>query len=159
MTLNDIKSKLCDDNQTDFSDLKAVVFNTSLKREEAKSHTKLLLSVAGDIMSRNGVSVDHIHAASHQIAYGVYPDMTEHGWDRDDWPTLWEKVAAADILIIGTPIWLGEESSLCRVLIERLYGMSGMLNDKGQSIFYGKTGSAVITGNEDGIKHCAMSIL
>lgn len=76
MTLNDIQSKLCDDNQTDFSDLKAVVFNTSLKREEAKSHTKLLLSVAGDIMSRNGVSVDQIHAASHQIAYGVYPDMT-----------------------------------------------------------------------------------
>jgi len=130
-----------------------------LKREEAKSHTKLLLSVAGDIMSRNGVSMDHIPAASQQIAYGVYPDMTEHGWDRDDWPTLLEKVAAADILIIGTPIWLGEESSLCRVLIERLYGMSGMLNDKGQSIFYGKTGSAVITGNEDGIKHCAMSIL
>lgn len=54
MTLNDIQSKLCDDNQTDFSDLKAVVFNTSLKREEAKSHTKLLLSVAGDIMSRTG---------------------------------------------------------------------------------------------------------
>ena len=130
-----------------------------MKREEAKSHTKLLLSVAGDIMSRNGVSMDHIPAASQQIAYGVYPDMTEHGWDRDDWPTLLEKVAAADILIIGTPIWLGEESSLCRVLIERLYGMSGMLNDKGQSIFYGKTGSAVITGNEDGIKHCAMSIL
>lgn len=159
MTLNETQSKLCDENSTDFSDLKAVIFNTSLKKEEAKSHTKLLLSVAGDIMSRNKVEVEYIHVASQQIAVGVYPDMTEHGWDRDEWPALWEKVAAADILIIGTPIWLGEVSSLCRVLIERLYAMSGMLNEKGQSIFYGKTGGAVVTGNEDGIKHCASGIL
>ena len=159
MTLNETQSKLCDESSTDFSDLKAVIFNTSLKKEEAKSHTKLLLSVAGDIMSRNKVEVEYIHVASQQIAVGVYPDMTEHGWDRDEWPALWEKVAAADILIIGTPIWLGEVSSLCRVLIERLYAMSGMLNEKGQSIFYGKTGGAVVTGNEDGIKHCASGIL
>tara|TARA_R110000796_G_scaffold10752_35_gene36102 strand:+ start:3055 stop:3813 length:759 start_codon:yes stop_codon:yes gene_type:complete len=159
MTLNETQSKLCDESSTDFSDLKAVIFNTSLKKEEAKSHTKLLLSVAGDIMSRNKVEVEYIHVASQQIAVGVYPDMTEHGWERDEWPALWEKVAAADILIIGTPIWLGEVSSLCRVLIERLYAMSGMLNEKGQSIFYGKTGGAVVTGNEDGIKHCASGIL
>jgi multimeric flavodoxin WrbA len=159
MTLNETQSKLCDENSTDFSDLKAVIFNTSLKKEEEKSHTKLLLSVAGDIMSRNKVEVEYIHVAAQQIAIGVYPDMTEHGWDRDEWPALWTKVAAADILIIGTPIWLGEVSSLCRVLIERLYAMSGMLNEKGQSIFYGKTGGAVVTGNEDGIKNCASSIL
>ena len=127
MTLNETQSKLCDENSTDFSDLKAVIFNTSLKKEEEKSHTKLLLSVAGDIMSRNKVEVEYIHVAAQQIAIGVYPDMTEHGWDRDEWPALWKKVAAADILIMGTPIWLGEVSSLCRVLIERLYAMSGML--------------------------------
>ena len=85
--------------------------------------------------------------------------MTEHGWDRDEWPKLWKVIEAADILVVATPIWLGEESSVCRVLIERLYGMSGMLNDEGQSLYYGKVGGAVITGNEDGIKHCAMSIL
>ena len=84
--------------------------------------------------------------------------MSEHGWDRDDWPKLWQKVLAARILVIGTPLWLGEESSVCRVLIERLYGMSGELNDKGQSIYYGKVGGCVITGNEDGIKHAAMTI-
>jgi multimeric flavodoxin WrbA len=159
MTLNETQSNLCDSNPHDFSDLSAIIFNTSLKKAAEKSHTRALLSVAGDIMARNGVAVEHVHLASHQVAYGVNPDMTEHGWDRDDWPALWEKVRAADILVIGTPIWLGEESSLCRDLIERLYGMSGMLNDKGQSIFYGKTGGAVVTGNEDGIKHCAMTIL
>jgi len=159
MALNKNQSALCNENTTDFSDLKAVIFNTTLKKDETKSHTRLLLSVVGEIMLRNEVSVEHIHAVTHHIPYGVYPDMTEHGWDVDDWPTLWEKVANADILIIGTPIWLGEESSVCRVLIERLYGMSGILNDKGQSVFYGKTGGAVVTGNEDGIKHSAMTIL
>ncbi|HMB39613.1 MAG TPA: flavodoxin family protein, partial [Wenzhouxiangellaceae bacterium] len=59
----------------------------------------------------------------------------------------------------GTPIWLGEESSICRRLIERLYAESGKLNDKNQSVYYGRTGGCIITGNEDGIKHSAMTIL
>lgn len=159
MPLNERQIRLCDENRTDFSDLKAVVVNCSLKKQAEKSHTRLLLSVAEEIMTKNGIAVEHIHAAAHQIAYGIYPDMTEHGWDRDDWPELWKKVKQADILIIGTPIWLGEESSLCRIVIERLYAMSSMLNDKGQSMFYGKVGGTVITGNEDGVKHCAMTVL
>lgn len=159
MALNPRQAKLCEENTTNFDDLTAMIINCTLKREADRSHTRLLLSVAEEILRKNGVSVDHLHAASHQIAYGVYPDMTEHGWERDDWPELWQKIGAADILILGTPIWLGEESSLCRVVIERLYGMSGLLNDRGQSIFYGKVGGAVVTGNEDGVKHCAMSLI
>jgi multimeric flavodoxin WrbA len=96
--------------------------------------------------------------ASSGVVPGVRPDMTEHGYEADAWPALWERVEAARILVIGTPLWLGEESSWARVLIERLYGMSGNLNDKGQSIFYGKVGGCVVTGNEDGIKHAAMTI-
>jgi multimeric flavodoxin WrbA len=142
---------------TDFAGLSALYINTSLKKEPSESHTKLLMNASADIMVRNDVSVEHLHLLSHQVPPGVYPDMTEHGWDRDDWPRLWEKVLAADILVIGTPIWLGEESSVCRVLIERLYAMSGLLNDKGQSVFYGKVGGTIITGNEDGIKHVAMT--
>ena len=85
--------------------------------------------------------------------------MTEHGVEKDDWPSLWEKVDAADILIIGTPVWLGEKSSVATNLIERLYAMSSKQNKKGQYYFYGKVGGCIITGNEDGIKHCAMGIL
>ena len=159
MALNEQQEALCAANATDFSDLSAVLVNTSLQRSASDSHTRLLLSVPGEIMARAGARVEHIHMLDHQVPPGVYPDMTEHGWDRDDWPALWEKVRAADILIVGTPLWLGEESSVCRVLIERLYGMSGELNDRGQSSFYGKVGGCVITGNEDGIKHTAMTIL
>ncbi|SFO28618.1 Multimeric flavodoxin WrbA [Roseovarius lutimaris] len=143
---------------TEFSELQALFINTSLKREPSESHTKLLMNASGNIMAEQGVSVEHLHMLSHQIPPGVYPDMTDHGWDKDDWPNIWRMVLAADILVIGTPLWLGEESSVCRVLIERLYGMSGELNDKGQSVFYGKAAGCVVTGNEDGIKHAAMTI-
>jgi len=116
------------------------------------------MGASADIMKKNGVDVEHLHLLDYQVPPGIFPDMTEHGWDSDDWPKLWDKVKAADILVVGTPIWLGEESSVCRVLIERLYGMSGELNDKGQSIYYGKVGGSVITGNEDGVKHVAMTL-
>lgn len=143
---------------TEFTKLNALFINTSLERKPENSHTRLLLNASSSIMSNNGISVEHVHLAAHDVAPGVFPDMTERGWEKDDWPMIWEKVKAADILIIGTPLWLGEESSMCRILIERLYAMSGNLNDKGQSIFYGKVGGCVITGNEDGIKHTAMTI-
>jgi multimeric flavodoxin WrbA len=142
----------------DLDQLTALYVNTSLKKDSTESHTGLLLEASAQIMRKQGVSVDHLYLLEHDVPHGVYPDMTEHGWDRDDWPQLWERVLAADILVVGTPLWLGEESSVCRVLIERLYAMSGMLNDRGQSIFYGKVGGCVVTGNEDGIKHAAMTI-
>ena len=159
MTLNQTQAALCASNHTDFSGLSAVILNCTLKRPDTDSHTGKLLSVPAEIMRRNGVNVEEIRPATMPIAFGVQPDMTEHGWAEDAWPKLWQTIASAEILIIGTPIWLGEESSVCRLMIERLYAMSAILNDKGQSSFYGKVGGAVITGNEDGIKHCAMTIL
>lgn len=146
------------DGKQTFAGLKALFINTSLKKDGSKSHTRLLMGASADIMDKNGVDVEHLHLLDYQVPPGIFPDMTEHGWDSDDWPNLWDKVKAADILVVGTPIWLGEESSVCRVLIERLYGMSGELNGKGQSIYYGKVGGSVITGNEDGVKHVAMTL-
>ena len=143
---------------TDFSDLTALYVNTSLKRRAADSHTRTLLEASAQIARAQGVSVTMLHLLEHEVPPGVYPDMTEHGWSSDDWPSLWPQFLAADILIVGSPLWLGEESSVCRILIERLYAMSGRLNDKGQSIFYGRVGACAITGNEDGIKHAAMTI-
>jgi len=142
-----------------YAGLRALLVNCSLTRDAETSHTGRLLDVVDHLMSGAGVEVDRLHLVEHQIAPGVQPDMREHGWDHDDWPDLWPRVEAADILVIGTPLWLGEESSVCRVLIERLYAMSAMLNERGQSIYYGKVGGAVITGNEDGVKHTSMSLL
>ena len=143
----------------DFTDLKAMYVNCTLKKSPRQSHTDGLMDVSRKIMKAEGVSVRQIRFVDHEVAYGVYPDMTEHGVEKDAWPKLFKDIFEADIIIIGTPIWLGEKSSVCQKLIERLYAMSGKTNNKGQYLFYGKVGGCVITGNEDGIKHCAMGIL
>lgn len=147
------------DQWLDFSDLRAVFLNCTLKLPRQQSHTGLLMDASAAVMRKHGVDVSMVRVQDYELAFGVYPDMTEHGWKQDEWPQLWRLIDQAHVLVVGTPIWLGEPSSVCRLLIERLYAMSGELNDKGQSVFYGKVGGAVMTGNEDGIKHCAMSIL
>jgi len=143
----------------DFSDLKAVVFNCTLKKSPEVSNTEGLVDVSVKIMKKHGVDVEIIRPIDHDIATGVYPDMREYGWETDEWPELYKKVQAADILIIAGPIWLGDNSSQTKKIIERLYACSSELNDKGQYAYYGKVGGCLITGNEDGIKHCAMNIL
>ena len=140
-------------------DLNALFINCTLKRAPEPSHTDRLMNVAAAIMRTQGVSCETVRAVDLDIAPGVYPDMTEHGWDRDEWPLLYEKVMAADILVLGTPIWLGDKSSICTRVVERLYAHSGETNAQGQYVYYGKAGGCLITGNEDGIKHCAMNIL
>lgn len=146
-------------NKPDFSSLKALYINCTLKKSPAESHTDLLMEVSKKIMRKEGVRVETLRLIDHEVASGVYPDMTDYGWEKDAWPEIFKKIDAADILIIGTPIWLGEKSSEAQKLIERLYAMSGKTNEKGQYIFYGKVGGCIITGNEDGVKHCAMGIL
>lgn len=142
-----------------YDDLTALFVNCSLKRSSETSHTQKLMDVALFIMEAQGVKTSTIRAADKDIPPGVYPDMTEHGWESDGWLEVQEQVMAADILVIGTPIWLGDKSSICTRVIERLYGYSAELNDQGQYAYYGRVGGCIVTGNEDGIKHCAMNVL
>ncbi len=142
-----------------FDGLRAFFINTTLKRSPEMSHTQGLIAASRGLMERRGVATDEVRAVDHDIATGTYPDMTEHGWATDEWPEIFEQVKAAQILVIAGPIWLGDNSSVTKRVIERLYACSSMTNDEGQAIFYGKVGGCLITGNEDGIKHCAQNIL
>lgn len=144
---------------TSYDDLRAVFINCTLKRSPEVSNTQGLIDISARIMEKNGVQVSHIRAVDHDIAFGVWPDMTEHGWPTDEWPALQRQVMAADILVIAGPIWLGDNSSVTKQVIERLYANSSILNDRGQYAYYGRVGGCLITGNEDGVKHCAMNIL
>jgi multimeric flavodoxin WrbA len=146
-------------DEWDFTGLRALFVSCTLKRSPEVSNTEGLARISTDIMRKHGVAVDLVRAVDHDIPVGVYPDMTEHGWPVDEWPTIFAKVEAADILVLCTPIWLGEKSSVCTKVIERLYGNSGDLNEAGQYHYYGRVGGCLVTGNEDGIKHCAMNIL
>jgi len=158
-SLNDQQLELCTNHNWDFSGLNALFLNCTLKRSPEQSHTQGLIDIATAIMEKNQVSVETLRPVDHKLAFGVWPDMTEHGWAEDDWPAILKKVMAADILVITSPIWLGEKSSVCTQVIERLYAASHLLNDAGQYAYYGRVGGCLITGNEDGAKHCAMNIL
>lgn len=142
-----------------FSDLTALFFNCTLKKSPEVSNTEGLIEVSRLLMEKQGVKTEVIRTIDHDIATGVQPDMREHGWDADEWPKVFKKVKAADIVVIAGPIWLGDNSSQTKKIIERLYSNSGDRNEKGQYIYYGKVGGGIITGNEDGGKHCLSNIL
>ena len=101
------------DNGTRYDDLRALFFNCTLKPSPELSHTQGLIDTSAGIMGKQGVAVETIRAADHDIATGVWPDMTEHGAATDAWPALYEKVLAADILVVAGPIWqIQRESGL-----------------------------------------------
>lgn len=143
----------------DFSDLKAAFVNCSLKKEPDQSHTGTLMSHAAAVMQAQGVTVDVIHALAHEIAFGMHPDMTEQGWAQDAWPSVYRRIIDADILVLGSPIWLGTMSSVCTQIIERLYSNSTDQNAAGQYVYYGKVGGCLVTGNEDGVKAVSTQVL
>ncbi len=143
----------------DFAPLQALFLNCTLKRTPETSNTEALIEASRSIMERHGVTTASLRLVDHDIAAGVDPDMTTKGWGRDDWPAIQEQVFASDILVLAGPIWLGDNSSVMKRCIERLYAHSHLLNERGQYRYYGRVAGCLITGNEDGIKHCAMNIL
>ena len=159
MELSEKQTRMCEQSRWDFTDLSALFLNCTLKRTPELSHTQGLIDISRAILEKNGVSVEVLRPVDHPIAYGVWPDMTGHGWSEDAWPPILEKVMAADVLVLTTPIWLGEKSSVCTKVVERLYAASHLLNDAGQYAYYGRVAGCLVTGNEDGAKHCAMNIL
>ena len=88
----------------DYSDLSALFVNCTLKRSPEPSNTQALGDISRGIMESNGVATEVVRAIDLDLATGVWPDMTEHGWERDDWPAIFEKVQAADILVLLAPI-------------------------------------------------------
>ncbi|SFC23727.1 Multimeric flavodoxin WrbA [Alkalibacterium subtropicum] len=135
--------------------LKAVVLNCSLKGSGEPSNTRALIDEVVKVFEKKKVETKVIRLADYTIPAGISDDLGE----GDDWPDIFEDIKAADILIIGTPIWLGEKSSIATKAIERLYGGSSLTNEAGQAIYYNKVGGAVVTGNEDGAKNASRSII
>ncbi|WP_404349221.1 flavodoxin family protein [Sutcliffiella horikoshii] len=134
---------------------KALFLNCSLKSSSEESNTEALMKEVIKHFNRENVESEIVRIADYKIKFGVSED---EGYG-DEWPEVFNKVMHADIVIVGTPLWLGEKSSVATMVMERLYGGSGLTNDKGQYINYNKVGGVVITGNEDGAKHAASSIL
>ena len=111
-------------NQVGLSDLKALFLNCTLKKSPELSHTQDLIEISKAIMEKSGIAVEVLRPVDYNLATGVWPDMTEHGWDQDDWPEIYTKVEAAHILVLTSSIWLGEKTSVCTQVIKRLYANS-----------------------------------
>lgn len=137
------------------ADLNALFLNCSLKKADEKSNTDVMLNDFIRIFDGRQIKSEVIRVADYNVAYGISPDMGE----GDEWPQIFEKVKAADIVILGSPVWLGELSSISKKVLERLNGASDQTNDKNQAIYYDKVAGVAVTGNEDGAKRVASDLL
>ncbi|UTR11167.1 flavodoxin family protein [Evansella sp. LMS18] len=135
--------------------VKALFLNGTLKKSPQESNTEALIKKSAEVFSKEGAETEVIRLVDYNIDYGI---MEEDEGD-DEWLGIHNKIMEADILVIATPIWLGEKSSIIKKALERLNGVSGKTNSKGQSIFYNKVGGVVVTGNEDGAQAVSRSVL
>ena len=143
-----------------YDDLRAVIFNGTLKRSPEPSHTDGLLAIVKGILDGNRRrGRGDPHGRPRDPAGTVAGHARARLRDRRLPADLRELVAPADILLIAGPIWLGDQSSQTRKIIERLYAYSSEVNPAGQWSYYGKVGGALTTGNEDGGKHVSAQIL
>lgn len=141
---------------SEFEGLRALFVNCTLKRSPEMSHTDGLISLSSKIMQSQGVQTQSFRAVDYNIPPGIEHSMVGKGYDTDPWPELSYQFVETDILVMCGPIWLAENSSVMRIVLERLYGTSSALNDKGQFKMYGKVAGTLISGNEDGVKHASM---
>ena len=143
-----------------YGDLKVLILNCTLNRTPVLSHTEGVIQIAREIFASVGASCECLRPVDYEIPAGLGLDMAQTPeWDRDDWPQIQDKIDRCDILLLCTSVWLGEKTSVCNRVLERMYGYTHLVNGQGQYRDYGRVGATLITGNEDGIKHCAMNIL
>jgi multimeric flavodoxin WrbA len=135
--------------------LNALFLNCTLKKSPEISNTSVLIGESRKIFEKEGVETEEIRVVDYHVPYGI----AHRVGNDDEWPEIFEKIMRAQILVIGTAIWLGEKTSVASKAVERMYGSSGETNDLGQYIYYNKVGGVLATGNEDGGKEVSRSIL
>ena len=137
-------------------DLNAVILNCTLKPSSATSNTRALIDKVVDLMKPLGVTSEVVRVVDHNIPFGITSDEGA----GDEWPAILAKLKAADIVIIGTPIWFGVRSSVAQLIIERLDGTYTEGDpETGQFPLYGKVAGVIVTGNEDGAHDAAATTL
>lgn len=136
--------------------LKALAFNCTLKPSSTneKSSTAHMLSLIEEEFGRHDIETETLWLADHDIKAGVRSDEGK----GDAWPAIRKKILAADILVLGTPIWLGQPSSVCKRALERMDAFLEETDDQGRMVSYGKVAAVAVVGNEDGAHHVSAEI-
>lgn len=136
--------------------LRALFLNCTLKASPAVSHTRALIDKVAALMHEHDVETEVIRVVDHRVAFGISSDEGE----GDEWPGILERVHAADMLVIATPIWFGVRSSVAQLVIERLDGTYDEPDaETGQFPLYSKVAGVIVTGNEDGAHDAAATTL
>ncbi len=139
---------------TDTNDLKALVLNCSLKPAPTKSSSEKLGEEVLTALAELGVTGEQVRVIDQQVRFGVQVDEG----DGDGWPDIRRKMLASDILVIATPIWLGQPSAVCKMVLERLDAELSETDEEGRMSTYGKVAALAVVGNEDGAHHVSAEV-
>ncbi|KQW55566.1 NAD(P)H-dependent oxidoreductase [Ensifer sp. Root127] len=135
--------------------LNAIALNCTLKTKPSDaSSTKRILSLIAEKLKKDGVETETIQLADRAILPGVKSDEGE----GDEWPQIREKILAADILIVGTPIWLGQPSSVAKRALERMDAFLDETDEQGRMVSCGRVAAVAVVGNEDGAHHVSAEL-
>jgi multimeric flavodoxin WrbA len=131
------------------STLRALMLCCSLKKSPAESSSELLGQQVLTALSDHDVAGEAVRVVDYDVRFGVSVD--EGG--GDDWPKVRERILAADILVLATPIWMGQPSSVCKMVLERLDAELSETDEHGRLLTYAKVAVVAVVGNEDGAHH------
>lgn len=136
--------------------LSAIALNCSLKRSGGgDSSTDKMIGLLVSELKKRGVDFrGTIRIADHEVKPGVESDEGE----GDEWPSLRARILEADILIFGTPIWMGQMSSLAKRVVERMDAFLSETDERSRMPSFGKVALVAVVGNEDGA-HCVSAQL
>jgi multimeric flavodoxin WrbA len=134
--------------------LEALILNCTLKPSPQVSATEALSGVLGAALRGRGVEVEDVRVVDQDIRPGVTSDEG----DGDQWPAIRSRIVTARILVIATPTWLGQPSSVAKRVMERMDALISETDDEGRPIAYNRVGGVVVTGNEDGAHYVIAEI-
>lgn len=140
--------------ETSNESLRALVLNCTLKPSPAESSTEVLAREVIDALGQHDATSELVRVVDHTVRFGVSTDEGE----GDEWPAIRKKMLDADILVIATPIWLGQPSSVCKLVLERLDAEISETDDEGRMETFGKVAALAVVGNEDGAHHVTAEV-
>ena len=135
--------------------MRAIALNCTLKRGGGESSTDRMIALVGKYLAAEGVErTDTVRIADHLVHPGVKSDEG----DGDEWPAIRQRVLDADILLLATPIWMGQPSSVCKRVLERMDAFLGETDSAGRTPAFGKVAIVAVVGNEDGAHHVSAEL-
>lgn len=134
--------------------LTALVLVGTLSPSPKPSSSELLGRQVLDALGEHGVTGTVVRLVDHDIRPGVEVDLGE----GDAWPPIRQQLLDADILVLATPIWMGQPSSVTKRVLERLDGELSETDDEGRLLTYGKVAAVAVVGNEDGAHHTSAEL-